>query len=524
MKSQIAVRLLLAGLTASFSPTSTSSPVPKPVVRAMMMPYTPPPWYTDAQARNSVVSELVRDLAHVRFALPFPDSVPARSDCTIFRGGDYPNREAEYWVFSCRSVRANAFRTDFIYMLGEDTRPTLERVRYAFPAPAESRIEDWQRVRAVLLDTLSRQLGSLRWSDRGAVRVGIGRDETVEVELIAQNPPSAAPSENFKILSFPTTNDSVRGHYKGIIGGNKVGVTRPITSPTTKVTPESLVIECRSARLLAETAKPQPDEDDFPPDAPRPFGRPEVIHALRARSSPLAVVLESPRASREQVLTVDAELSKSTNTDDRELVVYAAHIWAVSFAESISGYYGAPPPPDAKALATEFNQRFSSQGAELTYDDHEGYWCYNGQFIRALVEHPNATRWAGHAFLERMREGWREPCVWHFAIGPDCFREVLARGEAALKENATSWMAPEIRLMMAEAHETAWSLFKSEYWDWARLALDAPTHRTRAIELYEAQLEGRPSDPRNAAIRRRLARLRIDVDTGYHRYYCEDVD
>src|SRR6267378_6138249 len=205
MESLIALRLLLVALTASFSLASAPShtPKPKPVVRAMMMPYTPPPWHTDAQATNSVVSELVRDLAHVRFGVPFPDSVPARSDCSVFRGGDYTMREEDYWVFSCRSVRANAFRTDFIYMLGEDTRPTLERVRYTFPAPAESRIEDWQRVRAVLLDTLSRQLGSLRWSDRGALRVGTGADRTVEVELIAQNPHSAAPSKNFKMLSFP---------------------------------------------------------------------------------------------------------------------------------------------------------------------------------------------------------------------------------------------------------------------------------------------------------------------------------
>ncbi|HEY2924410.1 MAG TPA: hypothetical protein VGJ98_05520 [Candidatus Eisenbacteria bacterium] len=47
--------------------------------------------------------------------------MPARSDCTAFRGGDYTMSEDEYWVFLCRSVRANAFRTDFIYMLGEDT-------------------------------------------------------------------------------------------------------------------------------------------------------------------------------------------------------------------------------------------------------------------------------------------------------------------------------------------------------------------------------------------------------------------
>src|SRR6266446_8067761 len=179
MESRIALRLLLAALTAPLSPVIASSPAPKPkpVVRAMMMPYTPPPWCTDAQATNSVVSELVRDLANVRFGVPFPDSVPARSDCAAFQGGDYPIPEDEYWIFRCRSVIANACRTDFIYLLGEDTLPTLERVRYAFPAPSESRLADWRRVREVLVDTLSRQFGSLRWSDSGAVHVGVGRDK-----------------------------------------------------------------------------------------------------------------------------------------------------------------------------------------------------------------------------------------------------------------------------------------------------------------------------------------------------------
>src|SRR5712664_2762435 len=105
MESLIAQRLLLAAIYASFFPAHAPSPVsePKPVVRAMMMPYTPPPWFTDAQATNSVVSELVRDLANVRFGVPFPDSVPARSDCAAFQGGDYPIPEDEYWIFRCRS-------------------------------------------------------------------------------------------------------------------------------------------------------------------------------------------------------------------------------------------------------------------------------------------------------------------------------------------------------------------------------------------------------------------------------------
>src|SRR5882762_504899 len=267
MESLIALRLLLVALTASFSPASASSPTPKPkpVVRAMMMPYTPPPWYTDAQATNSVVSELVRDLANVRFGVPFPDSVPARSDCAVFQGGDYPISEDEYWVFRCRSVLANAFRTDFIYLLREDTLPTLERVRYTFPAPAGSRLADWRRVREVLVDTQSRQLGSLRWSDRGPVHVGIGNDKTVEVELIVNDNPTGAPSGNFKILSFPMADG--RGAAQ-----RKLDVPKPVKPAASEAAAESLVIECRSARLVAASREPSPDEDQEAAQPPKEGG------------------------------------------------------------------------------------------------------------------------------------------------------------------------------------------------------------------------------------------------------------
>lgn len=82
----------------------------------------------------------------------------------------------------------------------------------------------------------------------------------------------------------------------------------------------------------------------------------------------------------------------------------------------------------------------------------------------------------------------------------------------------------EAELLVAEAHETAWSLGKmftgDKYIDSTVYALDAPLHRTRAIELYDLQLRERPSDPRNAGIRKRLARMRIDVDTGYREFWC----
>jgi hypothetical protein len=62
----------------------------------------------------------------------------------------------------------------------------------------------------------------------------------------------------------------------------------------------------------------------------------------------------------------------------------------------------------------------------------------------------------------------------------------------------------------------------SQYVSSTVYASGAPQHRKRAIELYELQLRERPDDPRNAGIRKRLARMRLDVDTGYRQFWCSD--
>jgi hypothetical protein len=82
-------------------------------------------------------------------------------------------------------------------------------------------------------------------------------------------------------------------------------------------------------------------------------------------------------------------------------------------------------------------------------------------------------------------------------------------------------------LHMAEAHETAWSLSKSlpvaDYLDPARYRLDAPRHREKALDLYGRYLKLRPGVAGLDSIRHRMNRLRLDVDTDFHKYFCPDV-
>jgi hypothetical protein len=295
------------------------------------------------------------------------------------------------------------------------------------------------------------------------------------------------------------------------------------------------VIECRSKRLDLETIDFDSswDDDEEEPKIPNGDGTLDVIRELRARSSPLAAILESTHASMSQVRSARVAISSAfhagADPEARDLVLYAAHLWAAKFADSLNGSgQGREPPPADTAVTNEFNQSFSPHGVKLLYDEHWSYWCYNGQFIRSLVGRPHANRWTGYAFLDRMREGWIAPCTGcgsGSVVETDESGPVISRGEAFLKARPDTWNAPEIRLMLAEAHETAWSLSimypVEENPAWTGY-LDAPAHRKQAIALYEGQLRTRPQDPRNVAIRLRLARLRIDVDTSYHKYWCFD--
>jgi hypothetical protein len=158
-----------------------------------------------------------------------------------------------------------------------------------------------------------------------------------------------------------------------------------------------------------------------------------------------------------------------------------------------------------------------------TYD---GGWCYDWGLADSLLVRPGANRWTEAAFLERTNIGWEAPCdiCGSQPFGADQWRAILEHGERFLEVYPNSVIAPAVTLSLAQAHETAWSLSKTrkgdDYVDPDLYRVEAPQHRAQAIALYTQLLATRPGDPAYAPIRARLARLQIDVDTSYHRYWC----
>jgi len=542
--------LLLLALAAA-TPSHASAPAEstKPRVHAQSPKLHAPPWYQDADLTKSFLAGLTREIAQLPFGKVWPNAVPDRSDCDSFVGEYDELFPIHYWVYACDSRREGAIRRDYMYLLNGSEKPTLERVRYLIVPPPDARVEDWGRIHAALLDDLSASLGIPKWRDRDWEKIGTGRDRVVEAKLFTALPDTGkghATSSNFKLLRFPMADstggwgyDRKRGEVREEmrpIGGSEVPkvVQSPEPPRRTRATVESLVVYCFSRKLGAETHEASWDlgEGDstaigFPPAVE--YGRSDVLHALRTRWPRLAAVLDSTRATSEQLRVVDSAVSSAHRLradPQKDLVFYAAHLWTKRALDILQ----ENPPKDCNGqgnpFVREFNAVFSVRDRSQIGCDHDGGWWYTGGFIDSVALRAGANRWTDYAFLDRTRAGWNQEDGCGCAIGSDEFRPVIARGEKFLRTHPSSVVALEVRLLVAEAHETAWSLGKmftgDQYIPSTEYALDAQAHRTRAIALYEMQLSDQPRDSRNGEIRRRLARMRLDVDTGYREFWCSD--
>jgi hypothetical protein len=207
--------------------------------------------------------------------------------------------------------------------------------------------------------------------------------------------------------------------------------------------------------------------------------------------------------------------------DEGDLLRYTVHLWLQDLAR-VRGWCAGDSAITQPVIAA-----FDPRGIRVTRT-HDGEWCALDSLAFEVAAHAGQNPWADIAFLEVLEKGFEAPCElcgWDSTYGADRFKPVIEQGEGFLRSHPRSPIANAVLLRVAEAHETAWSLSKvlatnsEEYIDPGRYASDAASHRARAIASYERLIAEAPTLA-DRSVRLRLARLRLDVDTDYHRYWC----
>ena len=155
-------------------------------------------------------------------------------------------------------------------------------------------------------------------------------------------------------------------------------------------------------------------------------------------------------------------------------------------------------------------------------------WAYRGTLLQRVSADYPQTEWGERAFLQLLDEGFEtgEDC----AAGSDQFRPVIAKGLQFLEQHPNSPYRLDVQLAIAQAYETWWSLSQAPaheedtHAEAAKYQEGAAAAHEKAIALYESFLQSAPQSDSAAYALRQLPRLKLGLDTGQRRYYCEVGD
>jgi len=432
-------------------------------------------WFADSAFVKRTLTVMADSIAADRLGARYPQGSSGAS-CEEFHGQSYSIDPEGYWLFRCEDLQFGGRREDLYYQVVADSAPSLEFVRWVIVAPPNSAPRSWRDFRSALATEISRSGGS-----------------------------------------FQGASD------EGPLHGN--GGTLTIRLNQTAATVDSLEVELRTDRLDRAVALPDwkaNESDTWNADPYRAERLSAQVAALRGRWPAVAAAVSADSAKPSFLPAMVAALRETRRAhlrrEDRDLLLFTAHTWLAWYASFID------ERDSTRAIALR-NMVHDLGGTVKPPAD--GAWCYESTALDSLAARAGQDRWTDEAFLARMNEGWEPPCTlcgWT-TLGPDEWKEVIRQGDAFLTARPDSPMAAKVILLLAEAHETAWSLSKTggineDYIDPAPYRLDAPEHRLEAMRLYEQFLSALPNDSRAPGIRRRLGRMRIDVDTDYHRFWC----
>jgi len=405
-------------------------------------------------------------------------------DCEPFHGSSYLVPFTDYFLLRCLSDFEGGRLTSDSYLLGSNEESTVERLTWT--------------------------IGPSSGLDSSAV-------ESLSQRLVAKLTPGFGKPER---PSFRSVMEPGSGFWKEVTRftapSGILYVYRVASEEETVL--DSLVVMHLSARLVAASSPGTFEPSRWPS---RVFQ--EVWSALAIPWPRFAAFLRVSGSQKKDLPAVREALSQSrgpgVSIGQQDLLRYAAHLW-------LKPSEGPPAWGRTDTAAVRLIVDTLKPFGVRVEQTHEGEWCYDGALAESVAMYAGRSRWADLAFIELMDRGWESPCAMcgtDKPFGPNLFQPVIERGNAYLAAHPDAAIAGLVTLRVAEAHETAWSLSKvasdDEYIDPKKYQLDAPQHREQALLLYEKVIERSPGLA-DDDLRRRLRRIRLDIDTSFHKYWC----
>lgn len=429
---------------------------------------------------------------------------PGGGRCVEFRseyGGGEFKRPVDLWLQRCAVPLAGGSLERRVYQMGDDPEPRWGVVFWSIrvASGADSSADQLASLRRAMIDSLARRLGPGRERPPESALDGLGR------------------SWKHPVHEFTTP----------------AGLLRVYRAEDTW-SQDSLLVAHWFAPLAAEEKEdwsPQPTADsELPFEAQRTRERRhEAADALGSRDRALQAALRAPAPAPAGLDAVRAALTEARTLragERRDLLVWATHLWLASLGSLTDGSEAA------RSQAAQVAAAFAPLGVTFHPGDDDTTRLYRGSLAAALMLRLGKTGWADHAFAERLNSGWDSTGTGAYQW--DAFRFIIARGEPFLREYPRSAAWREVALLVAQAHETAWSLARSDGAEaLTEPAVDpaaAEPHRRRALALYKGLVGGSLPEAgigpwwwpgyateqaaRQRDLRRRIRRLELEIDTG----------
>ena len=218
------------------------------------------------------------------------------------------------------------------------------------------------------------------------------------------------------------------------------------------------------------------------------------------------------------------ESTKASAPDRQPLILWAADRLAERLPSVIANDKGSA------ADWTEWRTQLAALG--VTYQEgSEEPWAYHGDLLKRIWTGYGQSEWGERAFLVLQGHGW--DMGDYCDAGAEQFRAVIQQGLPFLEQHPKSPYQLDVRLAVAQAYETWWSISlppihgqaitaeeDSEPVVYQRYQEGAEEARQKAIAYYERLLQTAPQSDHAAYARRVLPRLKLGIDTGQRRFYC----